>query len=226
MRGRAKVLDSRFMEFIECLQKIGELKNMVRMIDSLAEIKNNGYEWLHIEPNIGSNIGLNIGSDIGLNNGSDIGLNNGSDIGLNIGSDIGLNNGSDIRLNNGSDIGLNNSSNIKSNRTNNNGIDLLYPFWQNGWIQIRETERKGKDWHIKEYSLSIRLEEIVAYFEQDSHERLLSAGYAEFEQDAQNNFFSALAARFSYPSPLDMDCERIRSASSSDKGDIAGAGYP
>ena len=32
MRGRAKVLDSRFMEFIECLQKIGELKNMVRMI--------------------------------------------------------------------------------------------------------------------------------------------------------------------------------------------------
>ena len=194
MRGRAKVLDSRFMEFIECLQKIGELKNMVRMIDSLAEIKNNGYEGPHIVANIGSNIGPNIGSDIGLNNGSDIGLNN--------------------------------SSNIKSNRTNNNGIDLLYPFWQNGWIQIRETDRKGKDWHIKEYSLLIRLEEIVAYFEQDNHERLLSAGYAKFEQDAQNNFFSALAARFSYPSPLDMDCERIRSASSSDKGDIAGAGYP
>lgn len=194
MRGRAKVLDSRFMEFIECLQKIGELKNMVRMIDSLAEIKNNGYEGPHIVANIGSNIGPNIGSD--------------------------------IRLNNGSDIGLNNSSNIKSNRTNNNGIDLLYPFWQNGWIQIRETDRKGKDWHIKEYSLLIRLEEIVAYFEQDNHERLLSAGYAKFEQDAQNNFFSALAARFSYPSPLDMDCERIRSASSSDKGDIAGAGYP
>jgi|GEM_PF-822598 len=190
------------MEFIECLQKIGELKNMVRMIDSLAEIKNNGYEGPHIVANIGSNIGPNIGSDIGLNIGSDIGLNNGSD------------------------IGLNNSSNIKSNRTNNNGIDLLYPFWQNGWIQIRETDRKGKDWHIKEYSLLIRLEEIVAYFEQDNHERLLSAGYAKFEQDAQNNFFSALAARFSYPSPLDMDCERIRSASSSDKGDIAGAGYP
>ena len=202
MRGRAKVLDSRFMEFIECLQKIGELKNMVRMIDSLAEIKNNGYEGPHIVANIGSNIGPNIGSDIGLNIGYDIGLNNGSD------------------------IGLNNSSNIKSNRTNNNGIDLLYPFWQNGWIQIRETDRKGKDWHIKEYSLLIRLEEIVAYFEQDNHERLLSAGYAKFEQDAQNNFFSALAARFSYPSPLDMDCERIRSASSSDKGDIAGAGYP
>ena len=34
MKGRAKLLDSGFREFIEYLQKMGELHNILRMIDS------------------------------------------------------------------------------------------------------------------------------------------------------------------------------------------------
>jgi len=108
MKGRAKVLDSGFIEFIEYLQKIGELNNMVRIIEGLAEMKNEEYENLKID----------------------------------------------------------------SDLTSNSGIDLLFPFWRNGWIEIRETERKGKDRHMKEYALLIRLEEIAAYFDQKNRQHI------------------------------------------------------
>jgi len=121
MKGRAKVLDSRFIKFVENLQKIGELQNTVRMIDSLAEMKNVEYGDLNIE----------------------------------------------------------------SNKKNNSGIDLLLPFWQNGWIEIRETDRRGKNWHIKEYALLFRLKEIAAYFEQKKHQRIRSSAYTMSEQNAR-----------------------------------------
>lgn len=121
MKGRAKVLDSRFMEFIEYLQKIGELQNTVRMIDSLAGMRNDESDELNIGPN----------------------------------------------------------------QVNNNGIGLLFPFWRNGWIEIRETDRRGKDWHIKEYALSVRLDEISAYFEQERRQQFGSSGYPISKQNAQ-----------------------------------------
>lgn len=121
MKGRAKVLDSRFMEFIEYLQKIGELQNTVRMIESLADMRNIEYEDLNIE----------------------------------------------------------------SDQKNNRGIDLLFPFWQNGWIEIRETDRRGKNWHIKEYALLFRLEEIGAYFDQKNHQRIRSSAYTMSKQKAR-----------------------------------------
>jgi len=100
------------MDFIEKLQKIGELKNMVRMIEALAEMKYEDYENL----------------------------------------------------------------NIDSDQMKNSGIDLLFPFWRNGWIEIRETERKGKDRHMKEYALRVCLEEITAYFDQKNSQHIRLSG--------------------------------------------------
>ncbi len=121
MKGRAKVLDSRFMEFIEYLQKMGELQNMVRMIDSFAEMRDREYDV----------------------------------------------------------------PNIESNQVNNNGIDLLFPFWRNGWIEIREIDKRRKDWHIKEYTLRVRLDEIAAYFEQENPQQFNSSVYTICKRNAQ-----------------------------------------
>ena len=49
MKGRAKVLNSKFMEFIEYLQKIGELHNIMKIIDSISVKKTENCEKLHTE---------------------------------------------------------------------------------------------------------------------------------------------------------------------------------
>jgi hypothetical protein len=97
MKGRAKLLDSGFMEFIEYLQKMGELQNILRMIDSY--------------------------------------------------------------------------------NVENSGFHMLYSFWRKGWIEIRETDKRRKDWHIKEYALLVRLEEIAAYCAQEKHHSLSLSGW-------------------------------------------------
>ena len=48
---------------------------------------------------------------------------------------------------------------------------MMYSFWQRGWIQIREIEKKGKNGLEKEYALKVRLEEIVEYFAHERQER-------------------------------------------------------
>ena len=44
---------------------------------------------------------------------------------------------------------------------------IMYSFWQKGWIEIREMEKKRKNGQGKEYTLKVRLEEIVDYFAQE-----------------------------------------------------------
>ena len=44
MRERVKVLDSRYLEFIEYLQKLGELKSLTRMITNLSYQENEDWE--------------------------------------------------------------------------------------------------------------------------------------------------------------------------------------
>jgi predicted transcriptional regulator len=106
MKGRAKLLDSRFMEFIEYLQKMGELHNILRMIDSFYGM--NGMDCSEL--------------DTGHYN------------------------------------------------VENSEFIMLFSFWRKGWIEIRETERRRKDWHIKEYALLVRLDEIAAYCAQEKHQ--------------------------------------------------------
>ena len=120
MKGRARVLDSGFLEFVEYLQKIGELQNTVRIIDSFSETKAEKGEAQHNE----------------------------------------------------------------FYRANKSGIDLLFPFWRKGWIEIRETERKGKDRQIKEYALLLHLEEIADYFAQEKDHRTRSSGYPLSKRDS------------------------------------------
>jgi len=50
------------------------------------------------------------------------------------------------------------------------GFNMLFSFWRKGWIEIRETDRRRKDWHIKEYALLVRLDEIAAYCAQEKHQ--------------------------------------------------------
>ena len=120
MKGRARVLDSGFLEFVEYLQKIGELQNTVRIIDSFSETRAEEGEAQHNE----------------------------------------------------------------FYRANKSGIDLLFPFWRKGWIEIRETERKGKDRQIKEYALLLHLEEIADYFAQEKDHRTRSSGYPLSKRDS------------------------------------------
>jgi predicted transcriptional regulator len=40
---------------------------------------------------------------------------------------------------------------------------MMYSFWQRGWIEIRELEKQGKNGREKEYTLKVRLDEIVEY---------------------------------------------------------------
>ncbi len=57
MKGRAKLLDSGFREFIEYLQKMGELHNILRMIDSFygmngmdcSELDTGHYMWKRVD---------------------------------------------------------------------------------------------------------------------------------------------------------------------------------
>jgi predicted transcriptional regulator len=48
---------------------------------------------------------------------------------------------------------------------------MIYSFWQKGWIEIREMEKKGKDGLDREYILKVRLGKIVDYFAQERLER-------------------------------------------------------
>lgn len=113
MKGRAKVLDSGFMEFIEYLQKIGELHNILRMIDSFNESEAEGRA--------------------DLNSGQ--------------------------------------------HSEKEGEFNMLFSFWRKGWIEIRETDRRGKDWHRKEYALLIRLEEISAYCSEKKRHGVRASGY-------------------------------------------------
>jgi predicted transcriptional regulator len=81
MKGRARVLDSRYMEFIEYLKKFGEHQNVTRMIHRLSNPEYDAVETV--------NIGLVM------------------------------------------EMG---------------GADkMIYSFWQKGWIEIREMEKKRKN---------------------------------------------------------------------------------
>ena len=62
---------------------------------------------------------------------------------------------------------------------------MLFFSWQKGWIEIRETERRGKDWHRKEYALLVQLEEIAAYCAQEKSRGFKPAGYSLSEQDVE-----------------------------------------
>lgn len=107
MRGRARVLDSRYMEFIEYLKKFGEQQSIARMIYRLSITEHEAGETTL------------------------------------------------------SDLNMEKSEADK----------MMYSFWQRGWIQIREIEKKGKNGLEKEYALKVRLEEIVEYF---AHERQMA----------------------------------------------------
>ena len=107
MKGRAKVLDSGFMEFVEYLQKIGELHNTLRMIDRLRERHSEDYKELDLEHH--------------------------------------------------------NQKIDHQKIERESGFNMLFSFWRKGWIEIREIDRRGKDWHRKEYTLLVRLEQIVEY---------------------------------------------------------------
>lgn len=120
MKGRARVLDIGFLEFVEYLQKIGELQNTVRIIDSISLMSSEEVE----------------------------------------------------------------AQDNEFYQANKSGIDLLFPFWRKGWIEIRETERKGKDRQIKEYALLLHLEEIADYFSQEKDHRTRSSGYPLSKQNS------------------------------------------
>ena len=44
MRERARILDSRYLEFIEYLQKFGELQSLSRMIIDLSHLENDAWK--------------------------------------------------------------------------------------------------------------------------------------------------------------------------------------
>ena len=121
MKGRAKLLDSGFREFIEYLQKMGELHNILRMIDSFYSM--NGMDCSEL--------------DTGHYN------------------------------------------------VEKGGFDMLLSFWRKGWIEIRETDRRRKDWPIKEYTLLVRLEEIAAYCAQKKHQGFSPSDYPMPRQDIE-----------------------------------------
>lgn len=103
MKGRARVLDSRYLEFIEYLKKLGEQQNIVRIIHRLS---NQQYE---------------AGGEL-----------------------------------------------AGFHMEKSDADKMMYSFWQRGWIEIREMEKQGKNGHGKEYTLKVRLDEIVEYL---NHER-------------------------------------------------------
>jgi hypothetical protein len=109
------------MEFIEYLQKMGELHNILRMIDSFYSM--NGMDCSEL--------------DTGHYN------------------------------------------------VEKGGFDMLLSFWRKGWIEIRETDRRRKDWHIKEYALLVRLDEIAAYCAQGKHQGFSPSDYPMPRQDIE-----------------------------------------
>jgi len=108
MKGRAKLLDSGFREFIEYLQKMGELHNILRMIDSFYSM--NGMDCSEL--------------DTGHYN------------------------------------------------VEKGGFDMLLSF-------------RRKDWHIKEYALLVRLDEIAAYCAQGKHQGFSPSDYPMPRQDIE-----------------------------------------
>ena len=121
MKGRAKLLDSGFLEFIEYLQKMGELHNILRMKDSFN----------------------------------------------------GMNEKDCSELDTGRYY------------EEKSGFNMLFSFWRKGWIEIRETDRRRKDWPIKEYTLLVRLEEIAAYCAQEKHQGFSPSDYPMPRQDIE-----------------------------------------
>lgn len=107
MKGRARVLDSRYLEFIEYLKKLGEQQNLTRMIHRLSNPEYDAVETAK------TGLVMEMGE----------------------------------------------------------ADKMIYSFWQKGWIEIREMEKKGKDGRDKEYILKVRLGKIVDYFAQERRER-------------------------------------------------------
>jgi predicted transcriptional regulator len=104
MRERARILDSRYLEFIEYLQKLGELQSLSRMIIDLSHLENDA--WKRSETGI--------------------------------------------------------------EKHERDASKMMYSFWQRGWIEIRETEKKDEKKPGKEYSIRVRLKKITEYFGEES----------------------------------------------------------
>jgi predicted transcriptional regulator len=104
MRERARILDSRYLEFIEYLQKLGELQSLSRMIIDLSHLENDA--WKRSETGI--------------------------------------------------------------EKHERDASKMMYSFWQRGWIEIRETEKKDEKKPGKEYSIRVRLKKITEYFREES----------------------------------------------------------
>jgi len=99
MRGRARILDSRYIEFIEYLQKLGELQSITRMITDLSYQENEAWERSEA---------------------------------------------------------INKQQEIDASK-------MMYSFWQRGWIEIREIEKKRENGQVKEYIITVSLKKIVEY---------------------------------------------------------------
>jgi predicted transcriptional regulator len=116
MKGRARVLDSRYLEFIEYLKILGEQQNVTRMIQRLSDPEYDTVECVRI--------GLDI----------------------------------DIEM--------------------DDADEMMYSFWQKGWIEIREMENEGRNGRCKEYTLKVRLKKITDYFAQERQDRSARAEFS------------------------------------------------
>jgi predicted transcriptional regulator len=114
MRGRARVLDSRYLEFIEYLQKLGELQSITRMIANLSYQENEAWE----------------------------------------------------------------RSEGVYEQQEREASKIMYPFWQRGWIEIREIEKKRDNGQAKEYVITISLKMIVEYFGKEKLARSARSKYS------------------------------------------------
>jgi predicted transcriptional regulator len=54
----------------------------------------------------------------------------------------------------------------------------MYPFWQRGWIEIREIEKKRDNGQAKEYVITISLKMIVEYFGKEKLARSARSKYS------------------------------------------------
>lgn len=95
MSKRVRILDSRYLEFIEYLQKLGELQSIKKMITNIArERSESKYACKQQERDAGK---------------------------------------------------------------------MMYSFWQRGWIEIREIEKKRENGLGKDYVIKVRLKKIVEH---------------------------------------------------------------
>ncbi|MBN1234533.1 MAG: hypothetical protein JW999_00610 [Methanotrichaceae archaeon] len=117
MKERARVLDSRYLEFIEYLQKLVELQSITRMITILSSQED------EVE-----------------------------------------------------DEAWDRSEGVYDQQEREAG-KMMYSFWQRGWIEIREIEKKRENGPGKEYVVKVRLKRIVEYFGEEKLTRSARSKY-------------------------------------------------